>query len=110
MFVEYITDILSSIKEVKTRKMFGGYGIYCNNVMFAVIIDNELYFKADNTLAEEYKKFDSFPFTYQRDNKTIALSYWYVPSEVIEDTELLETWFNKSLELAQNKKRKNVKS
>lgn len=106
MFVEYITDILSSIKEVKSRKMFGGHGIYCNGTMFAIIIDNELYFKADNILAEEYKKFDSFPFTYKREDKTIALSYWYVPSEIIEDIDLLTDWFNKSLKLAQNKRKK----
>jgi DNA transformation protein len=99
-FVEHIMDILSRFGDIRLHRMFGGYGIYRGKIIFAIIIDDELYFKVDVKLAEEYKKAGSFPFTYKRDDKTIALSYWYVPSEVIEDIDLLKEWFNKSLGVA----------
>jgi DNA transformation protein len=99
-FVEHIMDILSRFSDIRLYRMFGGYGIYRGKIIFAIIIDDELYFKVDVKLAEEYKNAGSFPFTYKRDDKTIALSYWYVPSEVIEDRDLLKEWFNKSLGVA----------
>ena len=73
-------------------------GANCSNAV--CLLGDELYFKVDVKLAEEYKNAGSFPFTYKRDDKTIALSYWYVPSEIIEDRDLLKEWFNKSLGVA----------
>ena len=99
-FVEYIMDLLSKFSDIKLRRMFGGYGIYSGKLIFAIIMDDELYFKVDANLIEEYKYTGSFPFTYKRDGKTIALSYWSVPSDVIEDGDLLNEWFNKSLKVA----------
>ena len=105
-FVDYIIDLLSAYGTIRARRMFGGYGIYCNKIIFAIIINDELYFKAVGDLAKEYKNAGSFPFSYKLDNKTIALSYWQVPSEIIEEEDLLKTWFNKSLQLAIEKKLK----
>jgi DNA transformation protein and related proteins len=107
-FVEYIIDLLSEYGDISSRKMFGGYGLYSNKVIFAIIIDNELYFKVDNELSEEYKSAGSYPFTYDRNGKTIALSYFYISVGVIEDPELLKIWFNKSLTIAiKNKTKKH---
>jgi DNA transformation protein and related proteins len=82
--------------------MFGGCGLYLNKKIFAIIIDDELYFKADKAIAEEFKALGSRPFTYKRENKTIAMCYWYVPLEVLEDQELLKAWFNKSAKVNKN--------
>ncbi|MGB4191509.1 MAG: TfoX/Sxy family protein [Rickettsiales bacterium] len=103
-FVEYILDILSPYGNIKSRRMFGGYGLYVEKIIFALIIEDEIYFKADIDLAENYKVLGSYPFTYKRDEKSIALSYWYVPSEVLEDNELLKSWFNQSLTVARKAK------
>ncbi|MEK6734642.1 MAG: TfoX/Sxy family protein [Pseudomonadota bacterium] len=105
-FVEYILDILSNFGNIKSREMFGGYGLYSDKIFFAIIADDELYFKADETLAEEYKRSGSYPFTYQRGNKTFSMSYWYVPAEIIEDSDLIKDWYNKSSAVARNKKSK----
>jgi DNA transformation protein len=100
-FVEHITDILFGFgSDIRLHRMFGGYGIYSGKLIFAIIMDDELYFKVNAELAEEYKNAGSFPFTYKRDDKTTALSYWCVPSEAIEDRDLLKEWFNKSLKVA----------
>lgn len=99
-FVEYITDLLSSYGDITSRKMFGGYGLYCNKIIFAIIADDELYFKANSELAKEYESAGSLPFTYQKDEKRVALSYWYVPIEIIEEEDSLKSWFSKSFSVA----------
>ncbi len=99
-FVNYIVDILSEVSNIRVRSMFGGYGIYCDKIIFAIIINDDLYFKADESLSEEFNIFGSFPFTYKRYDKIIAMRYWYVPAEVIENIDLLKDWFSKSFRVA----------
>ena len=107
-FLDYILDILLTYGNVKSRRIFGGHGIYASGIMFAIIINNEIYFKADNILAKKYKVLGSYPFSYKRDNKIIALSYWIVPQEVLEDVDQLKSWFDSSLEVAKNNRKKKI--
>ena len=94
-FVTYITDLLSDYGTIMARAMFGGYGIYCNDIIFAIIVDNELYFKADKILAERFAKHGSTPFTYKAKGKKVSMSYWNIPIEIIEDEALLKNWFDR---------------
>lgn len=100
-FLDYVIDTISPLYIAKARKMFGGYGLYINDKIFALIIQQELYFKA-GTFAEFFKKFDSEPFSYEKRGKIVKLPYWKVPSEILEDQELLEQWLNVSLQASCN--------
>jgi DNA transformation protein len=51
-----------------------------------------IYFKVGTTQRRQYEESGSHPFTYQAKGKTIALSYWQVPEDVVEDTESLMQW------------------
>ncbi len=93
-FVEYITEILEPCGNIKFRKMFGGYGIYKNTLMFALIADNELYFKANLEIAKYFKSQGLEPFTYQAKGKLVTMSYYKISPEIIEDSELLAKYFN----------------
>ncbi|MDR3767410.1 MAG: TfoX/Sxy family protein [Butyricicoccus sp.] len=44
-FVNYVTEQLREAGTIRTRKMFGEYGLYCDNVFFAVICDDQLFVK-----------------------------------------------------------------
>lgn len=44
-FLDYVIDCLSPLYQVKARKLFGGYGLYISNKIFATIVNQELYFK-----------------------------------------------------------------
>lgn len=46
--------------------MFGGYGPYVDKTIFAIIINNKIYFKADKLLAEKYESLGFYPFAYKR--------------------------------------------
>ena len=66
-FVEYlIHDLLGSIPNVTTRAMFGGHGVYKSTKIFGIVINNQFYLKADDTLAQKYAAAGAYPFTYQR--------------------------------------------
>lgn len=44
-FVQYIVDQCSGAGVITVKKMMGDYCIYCNDVIFGVICDNNLYIK-----------------------------------------------------------------
>ncbi len=43
--VQYIAEQCSDAGEIRTRKMFGDYGIYCDEKIFCLICDNQLFIK-----------------------------------------------------------------
>jgi DNA transformation protein len=51
--IEYILDQLSSVPEVRARKMFGEYALYCGNKVVALVCDDTLFVK----ITEEGKEF-----------------------------------------------------
>jgi|CXWL01.1.fsa_nt_gi DNA transformation protein len=86
-FVEYLTgDLLSDLPEVTSRTLFGGWALYSEGVVFAIVIQDILYFKVDETNKEEYEALGSSPFTYTTKNgKRVALSYFRIPDDIFED-------------------------
>ncbi len=83
--------------------MFGGHGIYCSDIIFAIIVDDELYFKVDKTLSIEFAKYGSSLFTYEAKGKKVSMSYSKVPIEIIEDDDLLKNWFDQSMVVARDR-------
>ena len=101
-YANYIVDKLSGVGDVSSRAMFGGYGIFNESLMFALISDGVLYFKVDDSNREIYEKAGSSKFQH-------GISYWEVPTEVFEDTARLYEWANISIGIAQAKTKKKKK-
>lgn len=102
-FIEYIKDLLEPFGPITTRAMFGGYGIYKAGVIVGIVAENELYLKADAKVAEYFKSLGSEPFTYMANGKRVAMSYWKVLPEIIDQEELLGDWVDRSYKVAISK-------
>lgn len=55
-FVEYVTELLSPLGYIRPKKMFGEYGIYCDEVFFALVCDGTLYFQVNERIAKEFSE------------------------------------------------------
>ena len=107
-FLEYVLhDAMQEIRGVTARGMFGGYGVYRDGVIFAIIVEDELYFKVDEKNLPEYKERGSEAFTYRaKNNKKVSMSYWKLPAEILEDRELLAEWVDASVAVSRRKTKK----
>jgi hypothetical protein len=47
-FIEFLKDQLRGLGHVTSRRMFSGAGIYCDGVIFALLLRDTLYFKVDD--------------------------------------------------------------
>lgn len=98
----YIVDQLAAVPSVSTRRMFGGIGVYSGELFFALIDDDVLFFKVDDSNREDYvsRKMKAFmPFPGQP-----SLGYFQVPEDVIEEAEELTRWARRAIEVAAKKK------
>ncbi len=93
-----VNDVLCDIDNITSRSMFGGYGIYKDGIIFAIIADSQLYFKVGPINIDDYKKMGSRPFVYQKGkHKSTTMSYWLVPVEILEDSDQIAGWVEKAV-------------
>jgi len=104
-FVDFVIELLAPIGEVRARAMFGGHGIYQRDTMFAIIVDDQLYFKADNATRNKFTALGLKPFTYAARGKTIALQYYEAPTEVFDEAETMRNWAQQAIAAALRTKR-----
>lgn len=88
----FIRDLFAPFGTVRTRRMFGGLGVYRDGVMFALAAGGELYLKADAAAAEAFRRAGSEPFVYVRRGRPVALSYWRLPETALDDGDQLARW------------------
>ncbi len=95
-----IADILAPAGPVRCRRMFGGHGIYQNGVMIALEAAGEIYLKADMVTEPQFRAAGSRPFTYEKNGRAYAMSYWLLPEAALDDAEELVLWVARANEAA----------
>ena len=61
-YIVYVMDQLNSLGPVTVRKMFGGAGLYLDGTIFAVVANDALYFKVDDSNRPDYEAAGMGPF------------------------------------------------
>jgi len=87
--------------------MFGGHGIYHDGLMFALVADDSLYLKADETIKQEFINKQLPPFKYDKKDKTVTLSYYLAPEEIYEDSNEAVYWARLAFQAALNSRTKS---
>ena len=91
---------------VRARAMFGGHGIYHEDLMFALIADDVLYLKVDEETRSSFDEAGSVPFVYHgKKGAPVTMSYWEMPAEGFESPEGAQRWAGLALEAARRAKR-----
>lgn len=99
-FIEYIADLLRPLGSVSARAMFGGYGIYHGDVMFAIVMADTLYFKTTDANRADFDACGLRPFIYARGRKRIVLSFYQAPPEAMDNSDEMCRWARKAYEAA----------
>ena len=95
-FMEKIVEKLAPLGDVKSRVMFGGYGIFYEGNMFALISGSTLFLKADAANLDDFKKAGSKQYK--------PMPYYEAPVEIINDAGRLREWAKKSIAIPPKKK------
>jgi DNA transformation protein and related proteins len=89
---------------VRGRSMFGGVGVYADELFFALLAEDTLYFKVDATNRPDFEARGLDPFRpYGEGGETMA--YFRVAEDLLEDPEELRVWADKAIAVARRAKR-----
>lgn len=91
--IEFVRDQLQGMGELQARRMFGGWGLYLDELFVALVINDELYVKGDAVSSGLFAAAGATPFCYaRRDGRTISVGFWSVPASVLEQADQLQHW------------------
>jgi len=112
-FVEFLLDQLQQsgidILSLRARAMFGGYGIYFDDVMFGLVADDELYLKLGEHNTADFEAAGLPRFSYEKSGKRYDMSYAAAPVEMYDDPEMMHSWASKAIDAALAADRKKPK-
>ena len=92
-FLEFLQDQLRGLGRITARRMFSGAGLYCDGVIFALILRDTLYFKADDGNRHTYEAEGLQPFTYEARGKTVRVgAYWQIPERLFDEPDEMLGW------------------
>lgn len=95
--------------KIKSRSMFGGFGVFCDDAMFALVVNNSLHLRAGKESEIEFKNIGMTPYTYTKRNFPVNTKYYVIPDLWWEEPNLLMTYAKKALSIAtDNKKEKKL--
>ncbi|HMV42630.1 MAG TPA: TfoX/Sxy family protein [Leptospiraceae bacterium] len=109
-FLDFALERLSIAGQVTAKPMFGGHGIYLEDLIIGMVVESTLYLKVDDSNIKDYIQAGVKPFSYEAKNgKPISMSYWCLPADILESNEDLPKWLNKAVEAARASKKNKTK-
>lgn len=97
-----------AVAGVRARAMFGGVGIYAGDRFFALIADDIVYLKVDDSNRGDFQARGMGPFRpYGETGET--MQYYELPAELLDDPDALRPWAERAIAVAGRKQVKRRK-
>ena len=98
--VDHCTELLAPLGAVRSRRMFGGHGLYVDDLFVAIIAFDRLYLKTAADTRAQFEAAGCTPFVYDSHGKSVALGYWTAPADAMESPALMLPWARLALQAA----------
>ena len=99
-FVAHLLDLLAPLGLVTARRMFGGHGLYCDGIFFAIVHEHTLYLKADGRSRARFERAGCAIFSYLRKGKRATLNFYRAPEAALDSPRLMLPWARSALAAA----------
>lgn len=95
-FTEFLKEVFELFGPIQARRMFGGYGIYYEGLMFGLVADDVLYLKGDDENAYFFEDEGLGKFEYAKKGKIAYIAYYQAPDIIMDDREEAALWARRS--------------
>ena len=99
-FVSHCLELLQPLGAVRAKRMFGGWGVYADEVFIAVIGDERLFLKVSAESRPAFEAAGCEPFDFDVKNGSIAMSYWSAPADAMDCAALMAPWARRAMAAA----------
>ncbi len=98
--VDHCTELLSPLGAVRSRRMFGGHGLYVDELFVAIVAFDRLYLKVGADTRGRFEAAGCSPFVYSKATQAVSLGYWTAPAEAMDSPALMAPWGRLALQAA----------
>jgi DNA transformation protein len=91
--VAHSLELLAPLGSVRARRMFGGWGLYADELFVAIINGERPYLKADDQTLGEFRRAGCEPFSHSsRDRGAVSLGYCSAPDAAMDSPRAMQPW------------------
>ena len=99
--VSHCLELLAPLGRTSSRRMFGGHALYIDGLCMALIIQDTLYLKVDDTSRPLFEREGCKAFTYDtKHGERHALGYFSAPEAAMESPAEMTPWARRALAAA----------
>lgn len=98
--LDHALELLAPLGSLRSRRMFGGWGIYVDELFIAIIAFDQLFLKADDLTLPRFEAAGCRRFEYEREGKMAGLRYFSPPEDAMESPALMRPWAQLAVEAA----------
>lgn len=96
--VSHCLELIAPLGATRSRRMFGGWGLYVDGLFIALIAGERLYLKVDDETRPAFEAAGCEPFAYSsRDRGLVTLGYWSAPDEAMDSPVAMQPWARRAL-------------
>ena len=97
---EHCVELFSPLGAARARRMFGGQGIYVDDLFVAIVWDDRIFLKADALTRPAFEAAGCEPFVYDKAREKVALGYWSAPAEAVDSPAQMQPWARLAIDAA----------
>ena len=102
----YVTEQLSFLGRISNRSIFGGVGIFIDERLLGIVINDQLYLHTDSSNLADFvsrgmEQFKPYPNAFN-----LTTDHHRVPAEIVEEPAQLKEWGERALRAAIEASRK----
>jgi DNA transformation protein len=91
-WVDHCLELLSPLGRPRAKRMFGGHGLYVDDVFIALLARDQLYLKVDEQTRPLFEAEGCTPFAFEHKGKPMQMSYFTAPPEAMDSPGLMLPW------------------
>ena len=96
----YVAEQLAPLGRISSRAIFGGVGVFIDDRLLSIVIDDKVYLHTDKSNLDEYiargmQQFKPYPNAFD-----LTTDHHQVPPEIVNDAGQLKLWGERALNAA----------
>ncbi len=97
--------LFEQLGRVKSRSMFGGFGIFIDDAMFALVVKDQLHIRADEQSSKTFQQQGYEPYVYKKRGFPVVTKYFALPDDSWDNPEQIITKAKAALEAAKQERK-----
>ena len=99
--IDHAKELFAPFGDIRVKKMFGGAGVYCDDLFFAIMDGEAIYLKVDDETRAAFEAQGLEPFVFEmKDGSSGVMNYYNAPEDIYDDEDELKRWTTLALDAA----------